>query len=70
MNNFNGGPAFPGPTQREQRVDINEGMSLRDWFAGMALIARGNGSYNSWEAMAEDCCEIADAMLKRLEAKS
>lgn len=31
------GPAFPGQSQHESHVDINEGMSLLDWFAGQAL---------------------------------
>lgn len=29
--------AFPGPCQVEQRVDIHEGMTLRDYFAAAAL---------------------------------
>lgn len=33
----NGGPAFPGPDQQEQRENIHEGMSLRDYFAAKAL---------------------------------
>jgi len=36
-----GGPAFPMPSGQEPRVDqvthYNEGMSLRDWFAGLAM---------------------------------
>jgi hypothetical protein len=34
-----GGPAFPGPDQAEQSVDINEGMTLRDYFAAKAMQA-------------------------------
>lgn len=31
-----GGPAFPGPDQAEQSVDINEGMTLLDYFIAHA----------------------------------
>lgn len=31
-----GGPAFPGASNA--RFDATQGMSLRDWFAGQALI--------------------------------
>lgn len=46
--NDGGGPAFPFPSGPEPRVDMYhdrwEGMSLRDWFAGMAL----QGMLASW----------------------
>ena len=57
-----GGPAFPkGPLQT--------GMSLRDWFAGQALVA--HASTSEWEMLddlaqknlAEASYEMADAML-------
>ena len=32
-----GGPAFPSKVPFEHWGDPNQGMSLRDWFAGMAL---------------------------------
>lgn len=33
-----GGPAFPTALSDEQTHDDSYGMSLRDWFAGMALV--------------------------------
>lgn len=33
MATNDGGPAFPGLCQHETRVDIHEGLSLRDYFA-------------------------------------
>ena len=32
-----GGPAFPGPVQATIEQDIHEGLSLRDYFASVAL---------------------------------
>lgn len=40
MNKINdGGPAFPGPEQNQygEIVGAFDGMTLRDWFAGMAM---------------------------------
>ena len=57
-----GGPAFP--TQNGCRSDL--GMSLRDWFAGMALSAMDYGWFGSPTRIretAEECYNIADAML-------
>lgn len=54
-------PAFPlGPYGPYDH--INEGMLLRDWFAGMALqnVAGRNASS---ESIAIECYELADAML-------
>ena len=58
-----GGPAFPSthPHGRE------EGMTLRDWFAGMAM--QGLLADRSWQAMTTDQVAgvaycMADAMLK------
>lgn len=57
-----GGPAFP--TQNSCRSDL--GMSLRDWFAGMALSSMDYGWFGSStriREMAEESYNIADAML-------
>jgi hypothetical protein len=46
--------------------DINEGMTLRDYFAGQAMIAlMSNSVNNQYDAIY--CYRIADAMLKARE---
>ena len=71
-----GGPAFPRPISRDgtdARADMfhaQDGMSLRDWFAGQALkiAARNFGRLpDTAPVLAEYCYEIADAMLKARE---
>lgn len=77
-----GGTAFPDGTYRKVYSELdmtpmewgNKGMSLRQWYAGMALqgamaivmkhelIARGDAA----EEVAAVCREIADAMIKEL----
>ena len=70
-----GGPAFPVPMfAREadgQPMSATEyglgGMSLRDWFAGKALVALphiGCGGDLNTEDAAKAAYQIADAMLK------
>lgn len=79
-----GGPAFPkngfrvtpdGKTYRET-IEYQRGMSLRDWFAGMALIGvlasrdeRGRGGFSelSEEKTAVFALKQADAMLAARE---
>lgn len=39
MSANNGGPAFPIASDRGERLSSAEGMSLRDYFAGIALQA-------------------------------
>ena len=67
-----GGPAFPAMLPGGNYC--TPGMSLRDWFAGQALI----GAYAAWMAecrdanissanMATECYLIADAMLAARE---
>jgi hypothetical protein len=63
-----GGPAFPIPNDdRPGAYEAHPGMTLRDWFAGQALVG-----INSWSpgskpmdpaARAEWCYEQADAMI-------
>ena len=76
MSKNDGGPAFPDPTF------VHSGMSLRDWFAGMAL----QGALAAWddydrkmfkpvpysqrmEIFANDAYAMADAMLAEREKK-
>lgn len=60
--------AFPCAEQRDANgVGITEGapgMTLRDYFAGQALAGfRIGRAYTSWQDLASDCYEAADAML-------
>ncbi len=52
-----GGPAFPVASQNEH------GLSKLDWFAGQALMSLHAPAYMSWEHIAEDAYDIAEAML-------
>jgi hypothetical protein len=63
-----GGPAFP-----VLYVTLHTGMSLRDWFAGMALQGKATRLSNPHEhrdLLAADCYDIADAMLKAREVNA
>ena len=58
--------AFPvTPTDRSgQYGPIEYGMSLRDYFAGQALVGLlSGGGYDKWACVAEDSYNIADAMI-------
>lgn len=68
MSNIDdGGSAFPraGFSDGDQGVldDGDHGMSLRDWFAGQALIGLA-GQDSSWSQIAKGAYIAADAMLK------
>lgn len=75
-----GGPAFPlnvaidpsGDIYNSGSVPDGRGMTLRDWFAGQALVALASvaaslphddteESFSTW--LAAGCYEVADAML-------
>jgi hypothetical protein len=58
-----GGPAFPVSVDRPLVAYSYSGLSLRDYFAGMALqgVARDYGV--TAEGRARQCYEYADAML-------
>ena len=64
-----GGSAFPIVTEGGILAVLNEGMSLRDWFAGQAL-AGGlletaiESNTKETQKIAEAAYEIADAMLE------
>lgn len=68
----NGGPAFPGPDQREQRENIHEGMTLRDYFAAKAMQAilmkvvdsEGSLTAHGLTCATDDAYFIADEMLR------
>jgi len=66
---MNGGPAFPRPASQEaHRHGMHEpqvGMTLRDYFAAVAL-----GSLNVGDEgrAAKWCYQMADAMLKARES--
>lgn len=57
-----GGSAFPEP--RDAQCG---GMSLRDYLAAKAMAASRSrpSQYSSWDDLADDSYEIADAMLRR-----
>ena len=61
---YSGGSAFP----RECRVGSQpqDGMTLRDWFAGQALAWAGHNNWTSAspEHMAARAYQMADAMLE------
>ena len=74
-----GGPAFPRDTKWILDGSVSQsgskGMSLRDWFAGMALqglLAGNTGEYSS-ESYARNSSahayQVADAMLAARERK-
>lgn len=58
-------PAFPLPISQTQ--PDQKGMSLRDWFAGMAIGAPCMKEVRvdcGFEKVAADCYAIADAMIE------
>jgi hypothetical protein len=59
-------PAFPvaAPMNFE---GLNEGMTLRDWFAGQALVSLGKHDISSSDYVAEHAYTLADAMLAHRE---
>lgn len=76
---LNGGPAFPFGQMSEltgQPINgyHNDGMSLRDYFAGQALAAMeldkerrihgGDFEYSSADTVARRCYDYADAMIR------
>ena len=69
-----GGPAFPHTTQWDGITPAinHNGMTLRDYFAAAALKGQAHRfahPHEYRELLAQDCYDIADAMLKAREAK-
>lgn len=67
-----GGPAFPNVPPDSQYSKWDMGMTLRDFFAAAALNVQAHqflDPYKDRELLAQDCYDIADAMLKAREAK-
>ena len=67
-----GGPAFPNVPPDSQYSDWDKGMTLRDYFAAAALKGQAHRfahPHEHRELLAQDCYDIADAMLKAREAK-
>ena len=52
------------PVCNEANVNNQEGMTLRDYFAGQALVAAAKDPNCTCEDSAEFCYRMADAMLK------
>ena len=60
----NGGPAFPQDLQGRRGDDPSlQGMSLRDWFAGQAIVGLAMDK-NPADMIAEWAYAVADAMLE------
>jgi hypothetical protein len=60
-----GGPAFPATTAKNLHY---EGMTLRDWFAGQALVGEVQFDADRCpKSLASAAYEIADAMLRERE---
>ena len=66
-----GGPAFPRPPGRFDGVDLldQQGMSLRDWFAGQALMGILSAPVVPDEPRAVLAYRYADAMLEARRAR-
>jgi hypothetical protein len=69
---YNGGPAFPlhrriYDAENKKFLD-SDGLTMRDWFAGMALTAAmQNMGYSDNKVLSKMAYMIADAMLKERE---
>lgn len=87
MDNENGGPAFPCQARTPEQVEYDiwpeQGMSLRDYFAGQALAFMGNAhvveailnaakarTRSSLGVAASYAYELADAMLAARKGES
>ena len=62
-----GGPAFPQDDYPDRDPGLDEhpgrGMSLRDWFAGQALVGLLTSHRDSKSVIVETAYAVADAML-------
>ena len=67
-----GGPAFPNVPPDSQYSKWDMGMTLRDYFAAAALKGQAHRfahPHEHRELLAQDCYDIADAMIKAREVK-
>ena len=67
-----GGPAYPMGYHPEGNNADHFGMTIRDYFAAAALKGQAHRfahPHEHRELLAQDCYDIADAMLKAREAK-
>lgn len=64
-----GGPAFPSDSNLHKWAW--PGMTLRDWFAGMALcgLAANMGIFTTFDSTADTAYELVDAMFKEREKR-
>lgn len=66
-----GGPAFPATEYFDEKpIGLYSGMTLRDWFAGQALIGLISAvdiKYPKLTGYASRAYEVADAMLEQRE---
>lgn len=69
MTTNDGGPAFPVASAEAQQLEF--GMSLRDWFAGQALVGLLSQTDRAVSAngIAVEAYIVADAMLAAREAR-
>lgn len=56
-------PAFPYYLVEPNGSWVQPGMTLRQWYAGQALISALKGEGKKYSRIARDCFKIADAML-------
>jgi len=66
IKNNDGGPAFPLPMGSET-TEGNQGMSLRDWFAGQALVGLIAQCSMPNEVYTRMAYSLADTMLQQRE---
>jgi hypothetical protein len=73
---LDGGPAFPvdhqfvNPKATQEELKTACGITVRDWFAGQALIGQlAQAPRSPSGGIAEQCYEYADAMLVARQSK-
>ena len=65
---YNGGLAFP----RASEFFDEQGMTLRQWYAGQALVGVIVASRGGWppQNVAEECAMYADALIAELDKET
>lgn len=64
---YGGGPAFPSSAETPEGKLYHYGMSLRDWFAGQALLLKWENKAMTPEQIAKRAYKMADALLAERE---